>query len=461
MTGGGLGRQAERRAIADFLTTAESGQAGLIIEGEAGIGKTTLWLDAVEQARTRGFRVLAAQVGEAETVLAYAAVGDLLGDIEPAGLDHLPDVQRLAVDRVLLRAAGEGLVTDQRVVAAALSSIINTLSARTPVLVAIDDVQWLDPSSHAVVAFAARRLRGRVGMLVSERCEPDRGTSVVADRRTRRIQRIRLGPMSLGGLHSIITARLGKALSRPVIVRIAEISAGNPFYAARAGAGDGRATTATRACPSEHAGRPGAPPDRASRRRRPQGAARGRIRCRSDRRSAGHRQRHHSQRIVDLLEDVEADGIVGIVGNRVRFSHPLLAQGVYTDATPANRRAMHRALAAIETEPELRARHLALATASSDDTTLKALDAAADAARGRGAPAVAAELLDLAIGLGGDKPWRRIRAAGDHFHAGSTDHAESLLVPIVDELRPGVLRAHSAQSACRHSHLRQQLRQGG
>ena len=112
---------------------------------------------------------------------------------------------------------------------------------------------------------------------------------------------------------------------------------------------------------------------------------------------------------------METDGIVGIDGNRVRFSHPLLARGVYTDATPARRRAMHRALAAIEAEPELKARHLALATASSDDATLKALDAAADTARGRGAPAAAAELLDLAIGLGGDKPWRRIRAAGDHF----------------------------------------------
>jgi ATP/maltotriose-dependent transcriptional regulator MalT len=113
---------------------------------------------------------------------------------------------------------------------------------------------------------------------------------------------------------------------------------------------------------------------------------------------------------------------------------------VYTDATPASRRAMHRALAAVEPEPELKARHLALATASADDTTIKALDAAADAARGRGAPAAAAELLDLAIGLGGDKESRRILAAGDHFYAGNTDHAESVLTPMVDQLRPGMLR---------------------
>src|SRR5882757_134070 len=427
MTGGGLGRPAERNAIADFLTTAESGQAGLIIEGEAGIGKTNLWLDAVEQARTRGFRVLAAQVGEAETVLAYAAVGDLLGDIETATLDGLPDVQRLAVDRVLLRAAGDGLVTDQRVVAAALSSIVDALSPTTPVLVAIDDVQWLDPLSHAVVAFAARRLRGRVGVLLSERCEPDKGTAWLRIGELDDFTHIRLGPMSLGGLHSIITANLGRPLSRPVMVRIAEISGGNPFYAlelARAMGG--------RPLQPE----PGLPGTLAELVRLRIGRLDGDVRnvllavasvsaptvdllARVNDTTA--------ERIVDLLEGVEADGIVGIVGNRVRFSHPLLARGVYTDATPPSRRAMHRALAAIEAEPELKARHLALATASSDDNTFKALDAAAD-------------LLDLAIGLGGDKPWRRIRAAGDHFYAGNTHHAESVLTPMVDQLRPGTLR---------------------
>jgi DNA-binding CsgD family transcriptional regulator len=440
MTGGGLGRPAERNAIADFLTTSESGQAGLIIEGEAGIGKTNLWLDAVEQARTRGFRVLTAQVGEAETVLAYAAVGDLLGDIESATLDRLPDVQRLAVDRVLLRAAGDGLVTDQRVVAAALSSIVDALSRTAPVLVAIDDVQWLDPSSHAVVAFAARRLRGRVGVLLSERCEPDKGTSWLRIGEPDDFTRIQLGPMSLGGLHSIITAKLGKPLSRPVMVRIAEMSGGNPFYAlelARAMGG--------RPLQPE----PGLPGTLADLVRLRIGRLGGDVRnvllavasvAAPTIDLLGRLNDTTAERIVDLLEGVEADGIVGIDGNRVRFSHPLLARGVYTDATPASRRAMHRALAAIEAEPELKARHLALATASSDDTTLKALDAAADTARGRGAPAAAAELLDLAIGLGGDKPWRRIRAAGDHFYAGNTDHAEGLLTPIVDQLRPGMLR---------------------
>ena len=146
-----ISRSAEFRAVADFLLSAERQPTGLVIEGEAGIGKTTLWLAAVDQARERGFRVFSARGGQAESVLAYAAVADLIGNVDPAVLAELSDVQRIAVDRVLLRAGGEGPPTDQRVVAAAFAAVVDRLSADAPVLVAIDDVQWLDPSSQAVV----------------------------------------------------------------------------------------------------------------------------------------------------------------------------------------------------------------------------------------------------------------------------------------------------------------------
>ena len=102
---------------------------------------------------------------------------------------------------------------------------------------------------------------------------------------------------------------------------------------------------------------------------------------------------------------------------------------------------LHRALADIEALPELKARHLALATVSSDPATLQALDTAADAARTRGAPAAAAELVDLAIRLGGDTPERRIRAAAHLFHAGNAEPARALLEPMVSQLPPSPLRA--------------------
>src|SRR6201993_5418457 len=108
-------RSVENRAVADFLIAAGLQPSVLVVEGEAGIGKTTLWLAAIEQAHERGFRVLSARVVQAESVLAYAVVADVLGQVEPAVLADLSDLQGLAVARALSRDGGEGPVTDQRV----------------------------------------------------------------------------------------------------------------------------------------------------------------------------------------------------------------------------------------------------------------------------------------------------------------------------------------------------------
>jgi len=102
---------------------------------------------------------------------------------------------------------------------------------------------------------------------------------------------------------------------------------------------------------------------------------------------------------------------------------------------------MHRALGALETQPEVKARHLALAAASADEEIFTALDQAADAARARGAPAAAAELVDLAIGLGGDTPLRRIKSAENHFLAGNTAQAGTVIRVAAETMEPGILRS--------------------
>lgn len=438
-----LARAAGNESVEKFLAAAQSGPAGLVLEGEAGIGKTTMWSDICELAGQRAFRVLSSRPAQAESVLAYAAVADLTSDIGDEAAESLPELQRLAVDRVLLRAGAEGPATDQRVVAAAVGGLLERVAAVSPVLVAVDDVQWLDASSRTVLAYVARRLSGRVGLLLTERCDALQGTTLswLTLTNPEEIARLRLGPLSLGALHVLLMHKLGRSFPRAIMVRIAEVAGGNPFFALElARAMDGRTP----------ASRTGLPSTLADLVRVRLGRLDGDVRntllavasvaaptvdllARLNSTSAEH--------IVDLLEEVETEGIIGIEGNQVRFSHPLLARGVYSEATPANRRAMHRALAAIESQPELRARHLALAATSADEATLAALDEAAEAARRRGAPAAAAELLELAIGLGGDKPWRRLRAAGDHFQAGDTSRARSLLEELTRVLRPGVLRA--------------------
>jgi DNA-binding CsgD family transcriptional regulator len=436
---GAVSRPLEIRAVSEFLQSAAHQPGALVIEGEPGIGKTTLWLTAVEQARASGYQVFSARVGQAESVLAYAAAADLLRDVDGAILGDLPDVQRIAVDRVLLRASSEDQATDQRAVAAAFASVFERLAADAPVLIAIDDAQWLDRSSQDVVAFAARRFKGPVALLFTERSgvEGDTTASWLQLPRPDGIERLRVGPLSLGGLHVLLSGRLGHSFPRPTMVRIAEISGGNPFFAlelARAiDVGSSNPQTALPSSLSELMRLRIGLLDRDARKLLLATAC-----------AASPTVELLAQVTgvpIESLGEAEAKGIVGIYGGVVRFTHPLLAQSVYTDASAAERRAMHRSLAQTATLPELRARHMALAASSADPETLRALDIAADEAAARGAPAAAAELMELAIGLGGDQPERRIRAARHHSNAGDPQRARALLDRTVDTLPPGTLRA--------------------
>lgn len=435
-------RSANDAQVAEFLGNATSRPTGLVIEGEAGIGKTTLWLSQLQQARDLGFRVLTARVGQAESVMAFAALADLLDDVEDDYFGELPGLQRLALDRVLLRAGSDGPPTDQRVVAAAFVAVLHALAKHTPVVMAIDDAQWLDASSRAAIEFAVRRLRGPFGVLVTERCAPGEGATVgwLKLDRPDGVDRLGVRPMSTAQLHSLISERLGRKLTRPSVLRIAETSGGNPFFALELahaiGDGAGGADSPLPATLADVV-------------RRRIGLLDDDIRslllsvaCVSDP-TVELLARAHSvppEHIAEQLEQAETAGIVTLEGNRLRFTHPLLASGVYTDAGPTARRSMHRRMSALESQPELRARHLALASASGDDEIFVALDQAADAARARGAPAAAAELVDLAIGLGGDSPPRRMKSAENHFLAGDTAKAAAALGR-VDTIEPPVLRA--------------------
>ena len=175
MVAGIASRPAEEAAVAEFLDSAAGAPSALVVEGEPGIGKTTLWLASLELARGRGFQVMSARVATAEAVRAYASLADLLAGVVPAVWAALPDPQRIAVDRVVSREDAVAPATDQRAVAAAFLSVIDHLSDDAPVLVAIDDLQWLDPSSAYVIAYAARRLSGPVGFLAAVRTDSDSG----------------------------------------------------------------------------------------------------------------------------------------------------------------------------------------------------------------------------------------------------------------------------------------------
>lgn len=430
------------RPVAEFLTRATTQPCALVVEGEAGIGKTTFLLELLDQARELGFVVLSTRPTAADTVLAYAALADMLGGVAPSVLARLPEPQRIAIDRVLLRATEDDLPIGHRAVAAGFVSVIEELASQGPVLLAIDDLQWLDPSSAAVIASAARRFSNPVGVLGAVRTQPGRdGASWLQLPSPDAVSRMRISPMSLGELHSVMADRLGHSFTRPVMVRIHQISGGNPFYAIELGrALDADAIRADTPLP---------------------GTLAELVRTRLDSVEADIQDAllatasiaaptvglvsavldSSPDEVIKLLEVAEDNGIVVFEGRLVRFSHPLLAHGVYTGASPSRRRELHRRIASIIDEPEVRARHLALATVKGDPATVDSLDTAAELARVRGAPIAAAELLELAMRLGGDTPDRRIRAAVHHFNAGETARARALLNHIIEQPTPKSLRA--------------------
>jgi ATP/maltotriose-dependent transcriptional regulator MalT len=440
-----VSRDVESRAVGEFLASVTSGPSALVVEGAAGIGKTTVWLAALERALVGGFRVLSTRATEAESVLAYTSLAALLDELDDAAFAELPAPQRLAIDRVLLRRSADGPVTDQRAVGAAFLSVVERLAEESLVLVAIDDLQWIDPPSRLIISAATRRLGGPIGVLATVRDEPDYADvgSWLELRQPDRLRRVRVRPLSLGAIHTVLSERLGRSFARPKVRRIHEFSGGNPFYALELG----------RAMEDDHWADGTALPSSLAE------LVQARLgSLTADGRNAllaaaclsvptveliARATDTDTEHIVTALEEAENNGIVQIDGDRLNFTHPLLTRGVYTGAAPARRRGMHRRLAEIVDEPELKARHLALAAARGDELTLRSLDTAADLAHVRGAPTAAAELVQLAMGLGGDTPERRIRVAGHYFEAGDPDRANALLEKTIDQLPPGTVRGEA------------------
>lgn len=426
MTAQRVERPAESRAVAEFLAAVLAEPSALVLEGEPGIGKTTLWLAAIEAAAGQGFRVLAARASTAESVLAYAALGDLLSGVDDAVLAGLAAPQRAALEAVLLRADGADGI-NQRAVAAGFLTVVRTLADASPVLLAVDDLQWIDTASRLVLGYVARRLPRNTGLLGAARTEarapaPDSWLRLPTPEAFRRIT---LAPFGLAGLREVLLARLGRTFPRAVMVQIHHISGGNPFYAlelARA-MDDGsplvRLPSSLTELVRARIGRIGAD----ARNVLLAAACSAAPTVESVARAVGVDE----PRVVRLLSDAVDRDIIRMDGHRICFSHPLLARGVYDDATATRRRAMHRRLAEIVDEPELQARHLAIAVGWADPQVLACLDRAAEAARLRGAPSTAAELIDMAIGLGGDSPERRLMSARNHVDAGDGDSARAIL----------------------------------
>src|SRR4051812_45392532 len=155
-----VSREEELASLHAFIDEMQGGPAALVLEGEAGSGKSTLWLAGVEHARARGLRFLSSRPAEAEHGLAHVGLSDLFEDVLDDVLPALTSPTRRALEvALLLEEAAEDAV-DPRALGMAVRTAVQSLAEDGPLLVAIDDVQWFDDSSERALAFALRRLGG-------------------------------------------------------------------------------------------------------------------------------------------------------------------------------------------------------------------------------------------------------------------------------------------------------------
>jgi DNA-binding CsgD family transcriptional regulator len=435
-----IGREDELAQIERFLERAVSGgrPAVLLLEGEPGIGKSTLWRVAVARAREKGVHVLTARPAEPEQPLSFAALGDLFADYS-ARLASLPPPQRRALRAALLLADTRGAPPEPRALGVAVSSLLRLLARSDPVLLALDNLQWIDSATAGALQFALRRVDdARVSVLAVARADETLPIELEEP------ERLPLRSMAFDSLASVIEATLGERLQRPTLARIIQTSAGNPLYALELG----RAVLDRGG--AYDSDQPPPPPSSLR-----QVVAERLERLSPPTREALLTAAAAAQPTTQLLEAalgrvpelgpaVEA-AVLDRADGAVTFAHPVFASVLYAEAPAGLRRRAHARLADVVPSAEERARHMAAASTDPDEAVARALEDAATAAENRGASGAAADLAERAVALTpSDSPAlgeRRLRAAKRHYDAGNLSAARDLLEVALAEASDGTQRA--------------------
>ena len=421
-----LGRADERREIEQALARARSGaSAVLALSGEPGIGKTALLGYAAEQ--TAGMRLLQARGIESEAQVPF---GSLLELIRPALvlLDKIPVPQVAALEAALaLRPAA---AQDRFAVGAATLSLLAAYAEQAPVAVLVDDAQWLDGPSAAALLFAFRRLLADpIAVLIAVR----EGESSLLDGADLPILRV-------SGLSLDEAALLAPGLSHDAVRRLHQATAGNPLALRElaADAGDQDLMLAPEGTPVMVSARI----SRAFLLRAslldPQARQALVLAAISGTGDLATLERAAARLGTDLsgLGPAEQAGLVTLGAGTVEFRHPLARSAVYADAPASQRRAAHRAMAAVlpDRDADRRAWHLAAAAVGPDEKASVALARSAARSRDRSAYATAAAAFERAgrLAADGDRRARLLwQAAEAGWLAGPTDRA----VVLLDEAR--------------------------
>jgi DNA-binding CsgD family transcriptional regulator len=428
-----IGREPELSRLEEFLA-GEGTSRSLVVTGEPGIGKTKVWEAGIAAARERGSRVFVARPRESELQLSYASLADLFEEVEDETLGLLRPPQMHALQVALLRVEPAGRPPEERAVATGFLNVLRYCARHGRVVVAVDDVQWLDRQSAGAIAFARHRLRNEdVAFLLASRID-DPAES----------ERLELGPLSLGATRRILFDRLGASVPRRALRRICELSGGNPLFALELGR---RLADQGSLAIGEEVAVPAGIDELLEAR-----VAQLPVKVRRLLLAVALGGDMTVPQLAALAEAEAVDqaveeGVLVVERDRVRPAHPLLAAAVRARSSERERQALHHALADIAVQPELEARHRALGTPDPDETVARAVAAAAEQASARGAIDDAVELAEHALRLtpaGSDqRPTRLLALAGYLLVVGDHELVTELLADQADELPTPSARAEA------------------
>lgn len=445
-----VGRVSEREALDRLLADVRGGQSrALVLQGEAGIGKTALL--GYVQGRAAGFRVASISGVEAEMELPFAAIHQLCGSMLTR-LTGLPEPQRAALS--IAFGLSKGDPPDRFLVALATLTLLSDVAEEQPLLCLVDDAQWLDIASAQVLGFVARRLSAESVAIVFATREPTESGELSG-----------LSHLSVTGLARdearTLLARVTQGrLDERVAERIIGETRGNPLALLELPGATNTAQLAGGYALPLRDGVPGRIENHYLRQVRamPEATRRLMLLAASDPVGDPVLLLHAAQALgVDwaVAEPAVAAGLLEIEV-QVRFRHPLVRSAVYGASSPAERRAAHAALATAigYGDPDRRAWHRAHAIDTPDEIVARELVECANTAQRRGGIAAAAAFLERAARFTPDAAQRGVRAlaaAEAKYQAGDLDTAESLLAVAdgspLDDLRSAQVQRMRAQMA--------------
>jgi DNA-binding CsgD family transcriptional regulator len=431
---------AGRASLVDQAVAALEANGTVLLTGEAGVGKSTVLRAVRERLEPL---VLSASPAPADARLPYVTLIDLFASLPDECFTRLTAASRRALDTALRRRDTTGEV-DTLGVCLGVLELLRTLGADGPVVLVIDDVQWVDASSQEVLQFWLRR-RGPepVRVIGAERVSRGRATERWMPPDTTVLE---VAPLRPAVLAPVVMQRAPGLISSAVARKICDASLGNPLFAleiADAVRRQGVAPTLGEPLPLPMS-------VDALMRQRLAGlteSARDTVRlaAAAHRPTASLLARAGCADVMGDLEAASAAGICELAGSgEVTFGHPLMREAVQAEAPAIAWMRAHARLAGVVGDPIDRARHLALSTVVEDEAVASALEHAAGLARKRGAPAMARELAGVAAQrtAAGDVPvWSRrtIDAAWFAYAAGQAEDARALAEQVL--ATPDVPRA--------------------